>query len=231
MKCKIGFSTGALYKHQNTVEALQTIAQAGCQCVELGFVRLNQWEWLDQVTAQDIAPFSYVSFHAPKHDYGPNPITNMVLEKVLSFHNTIRALDLVVIHPDPIADFSILAAAGLPIGIENMDKRKVTGQFPESLQPILNSYPRWKLVLDVNHVFTNDPSMNLAHRIRQTFQQRIAQVHLSGYREYHEPLFETRQADIIEATKGLQVPIIIESVISPEGLVRERDYVLARLES
>ncbi len=233
MKYKIGFSTGALHKHQNTVNALKTIARAGCECVELGFVRCErlQWGWLEQVERVDLDSFSYVSFHAPKHDYGSNETTKVILNTIAAFHTKIRALDVVVIHPDPIQDFSALEDSGLPIGIENMDRRKTTGQRPESLQPILSRYPDWKLVLDVNHVFTNDPSMQLANRLRQTFQQRIAQIHLSGYREYHEPLFKTQQTDIIEAAKGLKVPIIIESVLSPDSLVRERDYVLAKLES
>lgn len=229
MKRRVGFSTGSLYKSQNTVQALRTFASAGCTCTELGFVRLNEWDWLDQVTKDHLAPFCYVSFHAPIHDYGQNKITQEILDRLTNFHTTIRALDLVVIHPDPINDFSALAASGLPIGIENMDTRKVSGQTVESLEPIFRRYSEWKMVLDVNHVFTKDPGMGLADKLKHAFRQKIAQVHVSGYSSSHEPLYQTQQTEIMAAAADLDVPIILESVVAPNRVQTELDYVLSYL--
>lgn len=231
MRSVIGFSTGALYKHQKTKLALRTIRQTGCLCVELGFVALKEWKWLDDVTIEDLKHFSYVSFHAPAHDYSPSIETSTIIKKILFIHECVRRLDLVVVHPDLIRDFSALAASNLPIAIENMDRKKSMGRNPNDIFLILEQYPEWKMVLDLNHVYTNDQSMKLAESFIEKFGNKIAEIHLSGFIKSHDPLFETRQAKIIESAKGISVPIIVESLLSPENLEREKKYILKILKN
>ena len=68
--------------------------------------------------------------------------------------------------------------------------------------------------------------MGLAKDFYSKFKDRIAQIHLSGYTGYHDPIFQTKQEEIIKAIQDFEVPIIIESVLAPEDLEKERQYIL-----
>ena len=105
---KLGFSTGVLHKTHRTKEALKIMRGLGYDTVELGFVKLNRIEegWLEEVSDEDLRGFKYVSFHAPKFNYGKNEGTKDIFGKIDKI-NFIRKLDTVVFHPDPIEDFDI----------------------------------------------------------------------------------------------------------------------------
>ena len=221
----VGVSSGALYQSCDTKHALRLIAAAGCQAVELGFVKNKNWEWLAAIQSADVAPFSYVSFHAPIHDYAESQATRDILHRIVTFHQTVRPLDLVIFHPDVISDFAFLASIDLPIAIENMDRRKKDGQTAESLIHIISNHPDWRVVLDINHAWTNDPSLGLAQTIIDALAPTIVQIHLSGFIERHEPLFRTQQISMFDIAKQVQVPIILESILKPEELARELAYV------
>lgn len=224
---ELGFSTGVLYKTHSTKEALKLMRDSGYETVELGFVKLSGFEdgWFDELTADDLAGFKYVSFHAPKFDYGKNEGTYELFEKIKKI-DEMRKLDLVVFHPDTIEDFSVFSEAGFNVSFENMDNRKESHQKPEDFDEIFSQDSKYKMILDVNHVYSNDPLMELAKGFYAKFKDRISQIHLSGYTGYHDPLFQTKQDEIIRAIQDFNIPIIIESVLAPEDLEKERNYVL-----
>ena len=95
---------------------------------------------------------------------------------------------------------------------------KIWSDFAENLN--------WKLVLDVNHCFTNDATFALTRDFYQRLGDRIVQIHLSGFQTLHEPLFLTRQKEIVYNIENSTVPIIIESILAPADLEREREYIL-----
>lgn len=229
-KIKLGFSTGALYKTHRTKDALKLMRSLGYDTVELGFVKLKKGEedWLDELTEKDLEGFEYVSLHAPKFNYGKNEGTDSFFKKIRRIDN-LRKLDVVVFHPDSVEDFSVFQGAGFNVALENMDDRKGSYDKPEDFDEIFSQANGYKLVLDVNHICTNDASMELAKGFYDKFKDRIVEIHLSGYAGYHDPLFQTKQVDIIKAIQNLKTPIIIESVLLPEDLEKERKYILNHL--
>jgi len=223
----LGFSTGVLHKSHTAKEALEIIKDIGCNALELGFVKLNRIEegWLDKISKEDIAPFRYVSFHAPKFNYGNNRKTEEIFQKIEKI-DAIRKLDLVVFHPDCIEDFDVFKSATFNIAFENMDDRKESCKRPEDLEHILSRDNRYKMVLDVNHIYSNDPSMGLAKEFYTKLGPKIAQIHLSGHAGCHDPIFKTKQTEIIKSIQNFDIPIIIESTVSSEEISKERDYIL-----
>ena len=236
MRLQLGFSTGCLHKCGLALkEQLAAIASAGCRAVEINCLRMDffESEELRTLTADDIAEhdFQYISIHSPKSEYGPNDETKKMLDGLHRLNRELLA-NLVAVHPDQVTDMNILAQAGFHVGLENMDNRKTAYQTPKEFEPVFAEHPGWSLVLDVNHIYSNDVSMGLAVEFYKKFGPRITQVHLSGYAGCHEPLFQTLQPQIIWAIQNLDVPIIVESVFEhPDELLRERDYILKVLGS
>jgi sugar phosphate isomerase/epimerase len=231
---QLGFSTGCFYKSPLTIrERIAIIANAGCRTIELGCVKMESFRLVElaALDANDLLGFENVSFHAPKFGYGKNGETEEMLERI-------RQLRLktffgnAVFHPDQIADFGIFDCVGLSIALENMDNRKMAYKTPAEFESVFAKNENLSLVLDVNHAYTNDPSLQLATRFCEKFGNRIVQVHLSGYSGYHEPLFKmpAEQKKIIKAVRNLDVPIIVESILGPDELVKERDYILKTLQ-
>ncbi len=228
---KIGFSTSDFYKSGiDLPECLDIIRNLGCRALEIDFVRLGEFygKGSEKLTADNLRGFEYVSLHAPKFDYGDNDGTAKIFEKI-SRINALRKLDAVVFHPDNVADFSIFDRTDFPVVFENMDNRKKHYQTPDEIAPLFSINNDFKLVLDLNHVCSNDPSMALAAEFYEKLGSKISHIHLSGYAGYHEPLFQTKQLEIIKAVKNLDTPIIIESTIAPEDAKTEYDYILRNL--
>jgi len=224
---KLGFSTGTLHKTHSTKEALKIMRSLGYDTVELGFVNFQRIKdgWLDEISAEDLIGFKYVSLHAPKLNYGNNSDTELIFEKIGKI-NKIRKLDTVVFHPDPVEDFNVFKNVKFSVSFENMDDKKVSHQKPKDFEKIFPLSAEYRLVLDVNHIYTNDKSMKLAERFYEKFGDRISQFHVSGYTGYHDPLFKTGQTEIVKAISDFNIPMIIESVISAEDLEKERNCII-----
>lgn len=228
---KLGFSTGSLHKHFSAKEALRFFQNLGHDTVEIGLVKMARVTdgWADEIEIEDLKGFQYISLHAPVIDYGDNDETKLVFEKIERI-NKLRKLDAVVIHPNTVKDFSVFHGLQFPIALENMDNRKDSYVTPEEFEKLLKDNPNWKFVLDVNHVYTHDKSMGLAKEFYSTFGNRIEEIHLSGYEGYHEPLFRTKQLEILSAIQNFDTPIIIEAVMEPEEIEKERNYVIEQIE-
>jgi hypothetical protein len=230
MELKFGFSTGSLHKEFSTKEALAFLKKSGIKVVELGFVKMDRIQkgWADELTEEDLEGFNYMSLHSPVIKYGKNIETEIVFEKINKI-NKLRKLDLVVFHPDTVEDFSVFENQNFPIGFENMDNRKNAYKNPDDLQKLLDNSD-FGMILDVNHICTNDPTMTLAKEFYDRLGNKIKEIHLSGYTAYHEPLFQTLQRKIIESIVDFGVPIINEAVINSTDILKERDYVITEIE-
>jgi hypothetical protein len=224
---KLGFSTGALYKTHSTKDALRLYRELKYNVVELGFMKPEEIGGyrLDEISENDLVGFRYVSLHAPNIDYACNAETERIFKEIENI-NILRKLDLVVFHPDRISDFAVFENVNFNIAFENMDNRKRSFRTAEELGRVLSYNEAYKMVLDVNHVYSIDPTMKLAKDFYSQLGDRIGQIHLSGYVTGHEPLYVTKQINIIESIQNLNVPIILESVVSPQEIVREREYVI-----
>lgn len=233
---RIGFSTGALYKSGLSLdEILRRYLKLGCSAAELNFVRLNDLLATDPATLSKnrklLSFFSWVSLHAPvKINYGaPDSPTQEIFAKIGEIHKKVARLNLVVFHPETVVDFKPFEDAPFPIAFENMDNRKAICRDAIDIEQILALSEQFHFVLDVNHAYTNDSTMRLAQELYERAGHRLAEIHLSGYNGYHEPLHETRQAKIIAAIRDFNVPIIIESVVSPDTLEQELQYILGTI--
>lgn len=230
MKLKLGFSTGALHKEFPVRKALVFLKDLELKTVELGFVKIERMYQgqADDLTEKDLSGFDYVSIHSPGIQYGKNSETRFVFDK-LNRINSLRKIDLVVFHPDTVEDFSIFENLDFPVGFENMDNRKMTYKTPEEIEKLLEN-KNYSFVLDVNHAYSNDENMNLVEGFYSKSGRRIREIHLSGYVGYHEPLFQTKQINIIESIKDFSIPIVNEAVINSADIEKERDYITAEIE-
>jgi hypothetical protein len=139
-------------------------------------------------------------------------------------------LDSIVVHTDRITNWNILAESNLPIAIENMDHQKDSGKTVADIANILDKYD-FKFVLDVNHCFVNDASLKLVDDFLDNFEDRLAEIHLSGFEILHDPLFKTNQKEFVEKIAHLDTPIIIESPLhNTEEARQELNYVKDLLE-
>lgn len=238
MEINFGFSTGCLHKSGLTLRGqLELIAKTGCTAVELNFLRANDLvaNRNADVCRDELGPFQYVSLHAPIYPYSRDNGTFDIFAAIRKINKT-RGLDLVVVHPDTVRDFSVFDNLNFPVAFENMDIRKNFGLTPSDMLATVDKNDEWRMVLDVNHAFTNnidDTDCQFAAAFWQKLHPWIDQVHLSGYappEHNHWPLFKTKQDFIIRSIENLGLPIIVESVLAPYELIEERDYILRILE-
>ncbi|MEI6835280.1 MAG: hypothetical protein WCK59_00405 [Candidatus Falkowbacteria bacterium] len=231
---KIGFSHGDSFKllDVNTEKNIQILAGCGGNSLEINCHTAKEADSLDKLLPY-IKSFERLSIHAPVNvRYVYNQEIKALLKKLEYFYNRVGA-ELLVIHPDLVDDWSVFDDLNMNLAIENMDDRKQSFKDVGDLKDFFDKHPEWSLVLDLGHCKANDKSMVLAENMILAFRNRIVEIHLSGYKKFHEPLHRTKQKDIIAYCKDLLVPIIIESVFEVndgfEGLKKELDYILQEL--
>ena len=222
----IGFSTGCLYRHYEPKEIISFLQKMGVKVVEVGMgVTMVDSEQYKTLESDDFAGFDHVSIHVPKIHYGHNDDTKVVLEKVQHI-NALRPIDMLVVHPDIVEDWGPILELNIPVGAENMDNRKESHRSVSDMVQLFEDTSQLHMVLDVNHVYSNDTSMGLAKEFYKSCGERIKEIHLSGLEELHDPLFQTKQPEIINAIQNWDVPVVIESRLSStDELSQELEYI------
>lgn len=234
----IGFSTGVLFNEpMDMIEKIEIIRNVGCNAVELAYLKVyHLFDGADRLSAATniLKDFKYVSLHAPTYEYGDNPGTQKIFD-IIQQINSWRKLDLVIVHPHEVLDFSVFKDAGFKVGFENMDrKRKSFGKAylePKDLIGLFSKHSQYSFILDVAHIFCVDPTLTAAVGFFELTNQ-VAEIHLSGYNVHHAPLSQTKQIELIKLASQfakLDTPIIIEST-PPLGMMEEElDYILRHL--
>lgn len=221
----LGFSTGVLHKTHSSIsrEIFEIFRALGCNAIELTCRSEDDiLKLLREIKPADLGGFVHVSIHAP------DVVTINTLE-LLQRAQEIFHFNLIVIHPDEIENWEIFSRFDLPLAIENMDWKSERGKYVDSLQVIFENFDT-NMVLDVNHCFSNDPSMTLAGEMIKEFGSRISQIHVSGFETHHEPLFKTQQVEILNSIENRNLPIIIESECETiEDAKSEFEYVKKHL--
>lgn len=228
---KIGLTTGFAYKTINPIstEALNICKRVSPDVVELnciGGIDKGELHFLKNISPSDLKDFEHVSLHAPSSRiiYRNDKETKKILNLL---EDAYRRLDVeyVVFHPDTIGDYSAFDDYVFPVAIENLDARKLSGKSVEDLKNIFQTFD-CRFVLDINHCFSIDPTLKLAKDLISEFEDRLCGVHISGFKEYHDLLHETKQTEIMEAVADLDVPMVIESRCADETEARkEYDYI------
>ncbi len=231
----VGFSTGCLCKTPVGIEQkIRVYRDAGATALEIMLFRPPEVRDLQVTPAleQLCASFNRVSLHAPPRDmhYGPNPLCEEVLDKIRHIRSKID-LHSIIVHPELVDDYDYLAASGLPIAIENMDRRKQIGIHPDYFRWLGRHYD-FKYCMDLQHVWEHDPSMKLAEEFRDVMGERLAEMHVSGCTDFelHHPTYVAMNKDAIAKALALKIPVpkIMEGVLShmPANSVKEElDFV------
>jgi len=208
----IGFSTGAL-AYSDFRLGLGILQGKGTKLVELSALREAELgPMVATLGSIDLSGFDYVSVHAPsKYDPAREPEIIGLLGAVAE-----RGWPI-ILHPDPICDFSSWNTFGELLLIENMDKRNRTGRNTRELQEIFSNLPSAGLCFDIGHCRQVDPTMNEAYLILREFPHKLRQLHVSevNSRSTHDPLSSASITafEIVAPLVPEHIPIILESPV------------------
>lgn len=230
----LGFVTGLLDKI-SYLDKLKIFTELNCSALEIGLIECQRFGAVaDSLSVIDYSRFKYLSLHAPcrrngeKLFYRDDAQTREMLEKILSLHKKLN-FSTIVLHPNRVEDWTVFHEYDLPWAVENMDNRNSFGNNISDLKKIFQEND-FKMVLDINHCFTVDTTLKTARAMIDNFSDRIKEVHLSGFAEYHDPLYRTKQIELIKIASQLNVPIIIESICNTaEEYKLEYNYVIENI--
>jgi hypothetical protein len=206
----LGLSTGVLHDSYGDWPALiERACRVSTYAVELSALSAEELPGLvNYLRTNPRLPFRYVSVHAPVKQLNGNEAD--LLGQLPLWVRTI------VVHPDVLpADLAPYRRLASRLLIENMDGRKQTGQTVAELGDLFDQLPDAGFVLDVAHVESIDPTMELGHSLLDAFRSRLRHVHLSSLdadgrhaelTEDHEHAF----ADVLDRCRD--VPWILEAL-------------------
>lgn len=222
---KIGFSTKCLSGLAcNIKDAAIFFFEGGAEAIELYFSAPEDFNAfvLDEKTLEAVQKFSFISIHAPSRGvrYGANPET----EKIISgLKNICTSLPVngIVIHPEIIDDFAPLIDSGLPFLLENIYKKGAFGSTPEDFI-VLKGKCNFGFILDLQHVYENDPLMEKAREFIMIMGERLRCLHVSGQFEGqgHTPVYLSRNCEAIAEILKMKMPVpkILEGVFGENPL-------------
>src|SRR5690242_8016114 len=146
--------TGALARG-DFHRALEMLAGKNGSAVELSALRQDELAPLvEQLDRLDLSQFEYVSFHAPSSmEPAFETIALGLLEQVA------RRGWPIIVHPDAVHSLKEWVRLGDRLCIENMDKRKPTGQTAQDLSEIFKHLPNASFCFDIGHARQVDPTM------------------------------------------------------------------------
>jgi len=217
MELTIGPSNGWLYAKgiMNLSQHNKILNDGGANAIEVHLGHERNIE-KDLLHGAYIDNYTHRSFHLP--GLSSDRVTQGILDKVKEFHER-HNFHAILLHPDTIDSpqtWRALQLSGLPIAIENMDKRKKSGFRIEELKEIIYKF-NFGLVLDVQHAYEHDPTMRYAEMLLEELGDKIVYLHVSGENDqsYHALVKDsTNREEILNFLKKLysqiNVPIILE---------------------
>lgn len=184
---RVGCSTGFLVEQRGDWTALVGEATAlSLRAIELAALAEDELPDLLAFISEDPAlPCDYVSVHAPsKGRVMPEDELIAVLAELPAWVETI------VVHPDTLEVVERWAKLGRRLAVENMDRRKASGQTAEHLASVFDRLPEAGLCFDVAHAWAVDPSMREGLAILDAHGRRLRQLHVSSLDDdqHHIPL-------------------------------------------
>ncbi len=220
----IGFSTGAL-AYGDFQKGLSVLRSNHIPAVELSALRESELAPLvGALDSLDLAPFGYVSVHAP------SKFDDEREAQIVRLLSTVAARGWpIVVHPNIVRDTSLWNSFGPLLLIENMDKRNSCGRTQRELAEVFATLPEAGFCFDIGHCRQIDPTMNEAYLILRAFSSRLRQLHVSevNSRSTHDPLSDAA-IDAFRAVASLipeNIPIILESPVPERDVLREIERV------
>jgi hypothetical protein len=131
----------------------------------------------------------------------------------------------IIVHPDLITDPLLWKPFGRRLCLENMDQRKPAGRTLPEMEILFEQFPEASFCFDIGHARQVDPTMGIAISLLRRFRDRIRQVHMSEVDPWgrHIPIsFAALSAfQLVAKLIPEDCPVILESVVPPEGIRRE----------
>ena len=207
----IGFSTGAVARGDFYL-AVQRMRDCDLKVIELSALRIGELApLLRALPTIDLAPFQFVSIHAPSRF--EQSVEQAVVDELKNHAQELP----VVVHPDVIFTPSLWAQFGKRLLVENMDKRKPGGRTLVELREIFKELGEARFCFDVGHARQVDPSMTEAALMIREFGDRLAEVHISEVNtaSKHDPISTSAVRAFRSVARYIpeNVPIVIESLI------------------
>ncbi len=218
----IGFSEGD-FGYQDINLTLKELEKSDSNAFEMSVRPLDKFLKfkLTPELKEKLFKFDFLSIHAPKF---VNPKEELKIISKLKELDQELGFNAITVHPDIISDFEIWDHSKLPIAMENMDKGKMVGKHIAFFKPLIKY--DFKFVIDLQHIYENDPSMRLGLDFLELFQRRLSHIHLSGSTSelHHSPTYLSENKDaIISLLKEVpEVPIILEGILGVNRVVKIR---------
>ncbi|HEC67076.1 MAG TPA: hypothetical protein ENI23_17505 [bacterium] len=231
----INFSTGQTSSDFSLLDWIKELSKISPDYIELGFTRAERIpKFIDLKTRSLLKGFKEVFIHAPvqlkdKWCNYPSAATDTFI-KTLQELSEADNVTSVLFHPDIVKDFSYLNNLfGEKLSFENMDNKKDFGNRVKDMITVFEKSPQAKWVCDVNHIYTNDPTLKSAAAWHSEFKDRLRYYHLSAFGGFHSLFIDTHEDEIVEGILDPNKPIIHEGFNMPEQiekLQREKEYIL-----
>jgi hypothetical protein len=226
------------FSEKDFVENLQKVLQFSNEAIELSFTDSNEVYYSKKVSSL-FKQFKYKSIHLPVVTKSggekfflkyPNDGYSTFLDIIDKIIDDSKP-DTILVHPDQINNFEYFNKKyGTMLAFENMDNRKEFGKTVKDMEKAFKNSPQAKWVFDVNHVYTNDHTMNQADDFYNNFKEKITHYHLSGFGGFHDAISVSREDIILNGIKSVDVPIIDEgNLMKKDILLSEYEYVYNRL--
>ncbi|MFH1065319.1 MAG: hypothetical protein V1734_02325 [Nanoarchaeota archaeon] len=236
----IGFSTGAMHMSYFPIEErAKVFRQAGANAIELSFgtfCALKDFNLTDGLL-ETLSKYDLATIHAPwtqgvRYDKNSKEVINKLKEICSEISGSGKNVYGVVVHPNTIDDYSLLEKSGLPFLIENMDSKARCGTRPNEFEKLKKDY-NFGFVLDLQHAYVHDPSMQLAHELMEVMGERIKEFHVSGQlkEDTHVLLHQADNSNMIRGMLRNDIPIILEGKVTGniKGAVEEELNLIKKL--
>lgn len=199
------------------------VSEVQRDAIEIGYVRAERMdEPIEDASLEIIRGFTYRSIHAPtrittdpetfafRELRYPSRETEPIVERLMYLAEKTQA-HTIVFHPDVVDSLPSLCEL-LPglVAYENMDEHKSFGRTVEDMKEVFRQAPEARFIFDLNHVYTNDRSMETVKDFYEAFSDRIAHFHISGYGGFHAPFSETKEMFLLDPLPDFSRPIIHE---------------------
>jgi hypothetical protein len=216
---EIGFSTGAIAL-DDFRQALGYLSAFSTHAIELSALRVKELRPLISALPElDLAKYTYISLHLPSAFSAEEEV------ELVSLLGDVPLNWALIVHPDSIHDYGLWRSLSSRVALENMDRRKSCGRTAKELMTCFDLLPEAQFCFDIGHARQFDPSMAEAYSILMAFSDRLVQIHVSEVDAQSRHAVITYAAELafreIAHLIPPDVPLILESRVSSEGIERE----------
>jgi hypothetical protein len=220
---KLGFNLSIERKTENQIiEEIEYYYSVSDQVIELSLTSLYgilnfPFEKISPLLKQ----FQYRSIHLPVitgEDRQNNEFLVYPHKKLDQYINVIKevakevGIQTYILHPDQVMDFDWANQEfGNLLGFENMDNKKKFGRTVSEMEEVFKKCPQANFIFDVNHLYTNDFSMNSASSFYSAFKDRLTHYHISALGKDHDSFTAfPREISILDGVFDMNVPMVHE---------------------